>query len=1146
MPSIFRFCLLFCFLTCSLSNGYAQIADDFSDGNFNQNPGWVGDTPNFIVNAQGELQLMAPDAGTSVLAVQGNIPDSAVWLLDLRMEFAPSAANLLRIYLLADQSDLSLANGYFLEIGENGSADAIRFYRQDGAVKTLLATGTPGLVANDPVDGSLRMHRSTNGLWILEAAPGGNGFQPEFSVADATWTGGADRWLGFQCVYSATRKDKFFFDNVSVQPDLPDLTPPVLLSASASDASTVVAIFDENLDTISALNPANYSISGVGSPASVVFVPNFPNTVQLNLGSPLAASGNYTLQSNAVADLHGNASGIQTADFDYIQVEAALPFDLVINEIMADPAPSQGLPEVEWVELYNRSGKYIDLQTLTFGESGGAQNPLPPYVLAPDSLVVLCLPSAALELNAVVPHVLGITGFPSLNNLGDWVILSDQAGNVINQVAFSLDWHTDPDKKDGGWSLERINPTLPCQGKENWQSCPVPPGGTPGLPNASLQTAPDLTAPKLLSVNVEDALTLHLVFSEGLDQLSAENVSNYLINPGLTILSASFPGDSRDQVQIVLAAPLQSGIQYTLSVSSGITDCSGNAAQTTNSILFGLVENPGPDDLIFNEIMPAPSPSQGLPEIEWVELINRSGKFLQLESVTLTDASGSPKALPAYVLAPDSMLVLSSPDGAIELSALTGNALAIISFPSLNDDGDLLTLRSATGILLDRVNYSSSWHTDPNKADGGYSLERMNPDLPCLGKENWASCKAPLGGTPGRINSNFNQIADVTPPHPLSAYAPNSTTILLQFSEGMDAAAAEDIAAYQINPARQITSAAFENETTSQVRLTLDEAMQTRTIYVVTFSPDLADCSGNPVAAADTLLVGLPEKPEPQDVVINEILFNPASGGSRFVEVLNRSDKIFDLSAFTLANFRGPADIEPLVLSRLFLPGEYLVFTEHPFDIANRFPGTRPDWLLLQALPSLADDSDNISFVWSGNGQKVMVDSLDYSEDWHNALLTDSDREGVALERIRPAGPTNQGANWTSAASVQSGSPGTPTQPNSQFLDVPAAVDDKFIQLPTSRISPDDDGYEDFLDIFYQVPETGFAATLTIYDAGGLPVKHLVRQDLIGTEGSIRWDGDTDDGSRARPGIHILYAEIFAPGGEVKRVKKSFAVVAKF
>ncbi len=69
---------------------------------------------------------------------------------------------------------------------------------------------------------------------------------------------------------------------------------------------------------------------------------------------------------------------------------------------------------------------------------------------------------------------------------------------------------------------------------------------------------------------------------------------------------------------------------------------------------------------------------------------------------------------------------------------------------------------------------------------------------------------------------------------------------------------------------------------------------------------------------------------------------------------------------------------------------------------------------------------------------------------------------------------------------------------------------------------------------------------MTIYDSEGIPVKRLVRQELLGTEGDLRWDGDMEDGTLARPGIYILYMQIFSPEGDVRQVKKPFALVKRF
>lgn len=865
------FCLVF---LCSGYRLFAQISDDFSDGNFTENPSWQGDITEFSINAAGELQLNAPDAGSSALAVGGVMPDSAVWLFTVRLEFAPSATNLLRIYLLADQADLPASNGYYLEIGENGSVDAIRFYRQDGASRLLLATGMPGFVANEPVDIRLRIKRSTAADWTVEAAAGNGAFQLQGAANDAVYPAGPDRFFGVYCLYTATRKDKFYFDNLSILPDVPDLIPPVLLSAQAENENTVRVAFDETLDSVTALDPAHYSIQGVGQPASVIFVAGSRQEVTLGLSAALN-TGSYTLEVNQLADTLGNVSGLQTAPFQFVRVEAAAEFDLLINEIMADPSPSAGLPETEWLELYNRSSRVIDLGTLYISD-GGAPQALPTYLLYPDSFAVLSTAAGAVQLSGVAHNVLPVPGFPALNNDNDPLTLTDAGGLVVDQVNYSIFWHTEADKRDGGWTLERINPNNPCLGSENWQSCPALPGGTPGRVNASYSAQPDTKAPELLAVFPESATSLRVIFSEGLDETAAENIGSYQLIPARNIASAQLSHSNRSEVLVTLADPLQSGVVYTFNATPVLTDCSGNAA-----------------------------------------------------------------------------------------------------------------------------------------------------------------------------------------------------------------------------------------------------------------------------SAAASIQIGLPENPMPEDIVINEILFNPATGGSDYVELYNRSGKIFSWPGFSLANLADGSDIEAIDLNRLFLPGEYAVFAVNPGDIESRFTNVQPAHLFEMPLPSLPDDAGNITLLWSAGGSFVTVDSFDYSDDYHNALLSSSEREGVALERIRPDGATNDPANWTSAARAAFGAAGTPTLPNSQGSTPGNPSGDDLILIEPARLSPDGDGYEDFLDIRYQLPGSGYAATMTIYDSEGIPVRRLLRQELIGTSGALRWDGDMDNGTPARPGIYILFLEIFTPQGQIERVKKTFAVVQR-
>ncbi|HZG23306.1 MAG TPA: lamin tail domain-containing protein, partial [Chitinophagaceae bacterium] len=97
--------------------------------------------------------------------------------------------------------------------------------------------------------------------------------------------------------------------------------------------------------------------------------------------------------------------------------------DVVIAEIMADPAPAVGgLPETEFIELRNFSLQAVNLNGWKVGKTSGLASINSNFILQPDSMVILCNTGNVAVLSRFGP-ALGVSNFPTLDNDGDLVFL---------------------------------------------------------------------------------------------------------------------------------------------------------------------------------------------------------------------------------------------------------------------------------------------------------------------------------------------------------------------------------------------------------------------------------------------------------------------------------------------------------------------------------------------------------------------------------------------------------------------------------------------------------------------------------------------------------------------------------------------------
>lgn len=528
--------------------------------------------------------------------------------------------------------------------------------------------------------------------------------------------------------------------------------------------------------------------------------------------------------------------------------------------------------------------------------------------------------------------------------------------------------------------------------------------------------------------------------------------------------------------------------------------------------------------VVIHEIMADPLPSAGLPNAEYIELRNMTQNVVSLSGWRLLTASSKSGLFPAYLLQPDSLVVIT---GRSDAALFGPNTIGVASFPALPNGGTLLQVLDASNNVVHAVAYETSWYRDAIKKEGGWSLEMIDAANQCGGAANWQAATAPLGGTPGRPNSVSGQNADAVLPQFSSAIAIDSVHLLLRFNEPMDSSSMANPQHYLLEPDIGILGVAPVAPMFESVVLTLSHALQPQKIYSIT-ATNIQDCAGNKIGIYNNVKTGLPQPAAAGDVVINEILFNPKGDVKDYVELYNRSNKIIDLSNMQMSNATSAP--KKIVADPLYLfPSAYLVVTEDRDAVLRHYLAKDEGALIgVLSLPSLPDDKGSFVLL---NEVGLEVDKLIYAESWHFALIADA--EGVALERIDPNKPTQQKENWTSAAATAGF--GTPTYRNAQYVQ--SGTSNATFDISPKILSPNGDGFNDFCTIRFDLTEPNYVANLTIFDVNGRKVRQLIHNQTLAQTGSWRWDGLGERGQVLASGTYVILIELFNLRGKKQQAK---------
>jgi hypothetical protein len=529
-------------------------------------------------------------------------------------------------------------------------------------------------------------------------------------------------------------------------------------------------------------------------------------------------------------------------------------------------------------------------------------------------------------------------------------------------------------------------------------------------------------------------------------------------------------------------------------------------------------------DATISEIMPDPLPSLGLPEGEYLEVYNRLSDTLDLEGWTVS-VNGRLSRCGKGVVLPYSYAVLSSTSVSPFFKGY-GNVVSLSNFDGLPNEGAGIHLINQEGTLIATAFYTDDLYQQED-IDGGVSLERIDVNSFAESIEAWGLSRSSNGGTPCNENSIAGTVVDKVPPRVEVLKVEGVNRITIVFNEPIE-----------LSQRMVITLNGLLDKATYSFDL-----FNPKVLFVKTSAELLrgeinrlkllgvSDHSGN--SFADEIFVVLGGSLHRGSLLINEVLFNPDVNCSDYVEVVNTSSTPLNLGSVSLARRNPEGKLEGVIRFsksyKILQPNEYAVVCETPDALASRYLVSNPSkFLKVGTLPSFPNGEGTVVLADSvGN----IVDEFYYSEDMHFKMLPTF--KGVALERL-----SIKGSQWMSA-SKEVGY-GTPGMPNSQQTHDDVA--EKGFSLLSNSISPDGDGTNDFLSIAYRQMESGSMVDVTIFSIAGIPVRRLCRNELLGTSGTIVWDGITDAGLRVSRGIYIAHVQTTFSGGRCASERLVFSV----
>jgi len=270
-------------------------------------------------------------------------------------------------------------------------------------------------------------------------------------------------------------------------------------------------------------------------------------------------------------------------------------------------------------------------------------------------------------------------------------------------------------------------------------------------------------------------------------------------------------------------------------------------------------------------------------------------------------------------------------------------------------------------------------------------------------------------------------------------------------------------------------------------------------------------------------------------IVINEIMYDPEPGKSEYIEFYNPSPDSINIGGWRFEDEN--KNINKLIETNFLIPPKtYFVLLSDSSSVDHFNLNEYPYKNIIGTSSLGLVNTGELILLKDARG--FVIDSVYYNSNWNNKNIAVT--KGKSLEKINPGLDGNDPLNWSTSVNSLGGTPGNQNSIFAENLNQSANL-----SANPNPFSPDNDGFEDFALINYNLSQATAQVRIKIFDSKGRLVRTLLNNQASGSNGSVTFDGLDDSGYPLRMGIYIIFLEALNDNSGVVETIKSAIVVAR-